>query len=59
MTKGWEEKTTRTNLIEGMYVFGPFYDATYPQMVRIYNTQSMLYSADDFGPFELSAGEMK
>jgi hypothetical protein len=55
MTKGWGGKAMRPTSIEQMdgYV-GPFYDENNQQMVRIGEEQSMVYSARDIGPFELS-----
>ncbi len=58
MTKGWGGKVMRPTLIEQMDGFvGPFYDANNQQMVRIGEEQSMVYSATDLGPFELSYNE--
>jgi hypothetical protein len=58
MTKGWGGKDMRSSLIDQMDGFvDPFYDESNLQTVRIGKSQSMLYSARDEGPFELSAVE--
>ncbi len=53
ITKGWGGKDMRPTLIGQMDCFvGPFYDANNPQMVRIGEEWSMIYSATDLGPFD-------